>query len=240
MKAICRICGKEGDYVNAGHLSMHGVSITDYKLRFPEAELYSDSLKLKRSEQFKINNPMNSQQSKDKVSNSQKKRFNDNPGLRKRQGELTKRRNTGRIYPDYHRKAISEALMGHGFSEETLENMRGPRPSIQGKLNPNWHGGKSFEPYTEEFNYRLKEQIRKRDGYTCQLCRKRQELLTRKLAVHHIDYNKENCDSSNLISLCCSCSSKVNFDRKEWENRFCDMINSKEKDRLEREEEKCQ
>ncbi len=34
-----------------------------------------------------------------------------------------------------------------------------------------------------------------------------------RLNIHHIDYNKNNCDEKNLISVCHSDNSKANKDR---------------------------
>ncbi|GAG76737.1 unnamed protein product, partial [marine sediment metagenome] len=85
-----------------------------------------------------------------------------------------------------------------------------------GKLNPNWNNGSSFEPYGLEFNNQLKEQIRKRDNYRCQECNFPQHKLKRKLTIHHIDFNKQNNDPLNLISLCLSCHTKTNYNRDKW------------------------
>ena len=93
---------------------------------------------------------------------------------------------------------------------------------IKGEKNPNWQGGISFEPYGKEFNLELKEKIRTRDNYTCQECEKKQEELNRLLDVHHIDYNKKNNSSLNLISLCIKCHSKTNRNRKHWK-RYLQM-----------------
>jgi len=89
-----------------------------------------------------------------------------------------------------------------------------------GKLNPNWNGGSSFEPYTSEFNPALKRKIRVRDNYTCQKCGIKQENHYRKLDVHHIDYDKQNCEEENLITLCNSCNAKVNSNRSSWTKYF--------------------
>lgn len=102
----------------------------------------------------------------------------------------------GFIMPEEHKQKISAAN--------------------QGILYEDWDGYVSFEPYGEEFNDSLREKIRKRDNYTCQECGKTQEKLGRKLAVHHIDYDKTNNDEDNLISLCHSCHSKTNFNRDDW------------------------
>ena len=74
---------------------------------------------------------------------------------------------------------------------------------MSGEGHPNWQGGISFEEYPKEFNERLKRRIRRRDKNTCQRCGKKKQ--KRNLSVHHIDYNKQNIASTNLISLCLHC-----------------------------------
>lgn len=92
------------------------------------------------------------------------------------------------------------------------------RSRMSGVNNPSWMGGISFEPYGVEFNNVLKEQIRKRDSYTCQGCGTTKN--RRGFPVHHIDYNKRNNEWWNLITLCDSCHMKTNFDRKSWQDYF--------------------
>lgn len=84
----------------------------------------------------------------------------------------------------------------------------------------NWKGGKSFEPYGIEFNKNLKRLIRKRDCFTCQKCYISELELGKALDIHHIDYNKKNNDSNNLISLCKGCHIKTNYNREMWEKWF--------------------
>ena len=71
-----------------------------------------------------------------------------------------------------------------------------------GELNPFWKGGKSFIPYPLGWTKTFREQIRYRDGYTCQRCGIPEVKCNRKLHVHHVDTNKNNLAESNLISLC--------------------------------------
>ena len=78
-----------------------------------------------------------------------------------------------------------------------------------GENHFNWQGGKSFEDYPFNFGNVLKEYIRERDNRICQLCNKTEEQNNQKLDVHHIDYDKENLEWHNLISLCRSCHSKT-------------------------------
>lgn len=86
--------------------------------------------------------------------------------------------------------------------------------------NPNWRGGISFEPYPVAWNGNLKEKVRERDARTCQHCGKPEAESRRKLDVHHIDYNKDNLDPENLISLCNSCHGKTHGRREYWKGYF--------------------
>ena len=144
------------------------------------------------------------------------------------------------------RAKISEKLKGIKRSEETKKKMglarskmrhssetkklisknnarhwkNKTRPDISGENSSLWKGGKSFEPYGLEFNKDLKEQIRKRDNYTCKECGTTEKQLKYKLHCHHIDYNKKNNNTTNLISLCRKCHIKTNFKRKNWIEYF--------------------
>lgn len=95
--------------------------------------------------------------------------------------------------------------------------------------HPMWKGGVSFEPYTTEFNRKLKDIILERDGYVCQECGKTEEELGQKQDIHHIDYNKENCAEDNLISLCRSCNAKANQNRQYWTKRFTEILVNRDK-----------
>ncbi len=90
----------------------------------------------------------------------------------------------------------------------------------QGKGNPAWQGGKSFEPYPLGWTNIYKEQIRLRDNYTCQLCGKPEIENCRRLSIHHIDYDKSNLNVNNLLSLCNSCHSKTNTNQDYWKEYF--------------------
>ena len=89
-----------------------------------------------------------------------------------------------------------------------------------GDKNPNWRGGKSFEPYCSAFNDKLKEDIRNRDNRVCQLCGK-SEILNggKRLFVHHIDGDKmQGCDNKRwyLCALCHACNSSKDTIEKEF------------------------
>lgn len=121
-------------------------------------------------------------------------------------------------------KGYGKWMNGKKLSPETILKMSEVK---QGSKHNQWQGGKSFEKYTIEWNKFLKENIRKRDNYVCQKCGIHQyELNTwfKKLDVHHIDYNKKNCNPDNLIILCHNCHMKTNFNRNYWTNYFNNLL----------------
>lgn len=109
-------------------------------------------------------------------------------------------------------------FFGKHHSPETIKKLSEKARLRIGKKSPNWLGGKSFEPYTIDWTLSLKRVIRERDHYTCQLCGELQS--DRAFDVHHIDYDKKNCNPKNLITLCKKCNSKVNGHRDYWTNYF--------------------
>jgi len=125
-----------------------------------------------------------------------------------------------------NRKSGYHNIMPEGYSEtcskrqiklwEDLEY----KEAHSGENHHNWQGGLSFLPYSKDWTKELKNQIRLRDGYQCRICNVKQKDLKVVLDVHHIDYDKENCNSDNLISLCRSCHGKTNHNRSEWKNYF--------------------
>lgn len=70
------------------------------------------------------------------------------------------------------------------------------------------------------FTKSLRNTIRKRDRYRCQLCNIKEPIkisnISIKLDIHHIDYNKNNYKENNLISLCHGCHTKTNYNRDYW------------------------
>lgn len=141
----------------------------------------------------------------------------DNPAYGKKRSKETNaksvetRRNNGK---PWHSEEAKEK-----YSVATKKYYK-EHPGIQsGESNPNWRGGISNEPYPFEFSEDLKEYVRERDGYTCQLCGRTTKENGMQLCVHHIDFDKSNCDLKNLLSLCIGCNVGVNYDR-EYSTQF--------------------
>lgn len=85
-----------------------------------------------------------------------------------------------------------------------------------------WRGGLATQPYCDAWaDKEYKEDIKKRDNYTCQnpYCYK----TDKRLSIHHIDYTKTICGPDNLITLCGACNTRANYDR-EWHTEWYRVI----------------
>jgi len=88
--------------------------------------------------------------------------------------------------------------------------------------HPSWKGGISCEPYCFEWTSKeFKDFIKERDDYKC--LNPDCWGTSKRLSIHHIDYNKKNCGPENLITLCISCNSRANKDRK-WHEAWYSAI----------------
>lgn len=145
----------------------------------------------------------------------------------------------GHKIPKWVRRKIAKSHIGMKASLETRiklskrrKGIKNPKFGNPGAKNPNWCGGISKLPYSFDFTKELKQEIRERDKYTCQLCGCTEEehlvIYGIVLLIHHIDYDKKNCEKNNLISLCRQCNSRVNFNREYWKKYFINLL-SKEK-----------
>jgi len=83
------------------------------------------------------------------------------------------------------------------------------------------------------FNDALKESIRERDNYICKNCNMTEEeniiVYGEVLTIHHIDYNKTNCNENNLITVCHSCNARANVNRSYWQEFYTLIIDLAEK-----------
>jgi len=134
--------------------------------------------------------------------------------------------NKGLKMSDEARKNNSLAQLGKKLSEETKRKMSLSR---LGNKNPAWNGGKSFKKHTPDFNAVFRRLIRDRDG-CCMLCNiglNDLKLIKKDVHVHHIDYNRFNSIKQNCITLCNSCHTKTNANRKHWILFFQSLLKEK-------------
>jgi hypothetical protein len=137
-------------------------------------------------------------------------------------------------FTEEHRRNISASRIGLVMSKETRNKisrfMKKRKLSISHKiklslsklkeLNPAWRGGVSNYPYPLDFNESLKNMIRRRDNFKCCNCGAPQEEFYSKLSVHHIDFDKNNINTENLITLCKTCHAKTNWGLRVEKNIF--------------------
>ena len=187
---------------------------------------------------------------KGKQHTEEHRRINSEAQKGKRLSEETKKkigdfwRGKKRLFSEEHKRKISELRLrynrswaGKYHTEETKKKIskahRGMEkpwvihPDNKGENNSNWQGGKSFELYGVNWTETVKHSIRERDHYTCRICGKTQENIAQD--VHHIDYDKQNCNPVNLITLCHVCHVTTNKNRERWIKYFQDKLGTAEK-----------
>ena len=80
------------------------------------------------------------------------------------------------------------------------------------KKNPFYIDGRGYLPYPKNWSWGFRKKIRKRDK-KCAICNIPQEksfqLYNRTLDVHHVNRNKFDLSSNNLISLCHYCHGRI-------------------------------
>jgi len=135
---------------------------------------------------------------------------------------------TGKKFTEEHIKNRVDSYRGYKHTQEAKIKMSSSqkRRFLNKENHPSWKGGISYLPYCKLFNKSLKEAVRNRDNRLCQLCNKTEEENKEKQTVHHIHYDKENCEP-DLITLCRSCNSKVNINRDYYEKLFMNMLNDR-------------
>lgn len=151
-----------------------------------------------------------------------------NPLARERLREV----NLGKKQPVEQRKAHSENLkeyyrshtpywLGkHQSPEHRKKNRLSHIGICAGAKHPKWRGGATLEPYGIGWTMAKKKLAKERDYYTCQFCFQKKEILDE----HHIDYNMNNNDIDNWISLCHSCHSRLHaytkVNREYWQHYY--------------------
>jgi len=134
--------------------------------------------------------------------------------------------NKGKKRPKFSeewKKNLSKSQLGRKHLEETKEKIS---KANTGEMHHNWLGGTSLDGYAVGWNKTYKNIIRTRDKYTCQYCMKTRTIEKRAFPVHHIDYDKQNINEQNLITLCLKCHNKTNniYNREYWTNIFTKKI----------------
>lgn len=177
-------------------------SIPEYKKRIFDAQ----------------NHKKHSEESKKKISESHKLKIRN--GYRNPEW--------GHLLTKETKLKISQSKIGKKRPLFSVEWRRKLSESRRKEKHPNWKGGKSkyggelIELWETPF---YKECIKDRDKNKCSNpgCL----LITNKLVVHHLDYDKNNHVPWNLITLCVSCHSKTNFKRLYWKMYYKQIVSQR-------------
>ncbi len=127
----------------------------------------------------------------------------------------------GKKFSEEHKRKLRENHKGNSGKTQSSEArekisaaQRGKTRPTKGERNGNWNGGTSFDPYPVDWNKTLRRAIRERDHYICRECTQYGN------EVHHINYDKNDCNPKNLINLCHPCHGKTGKNRDYWMNHF--------------------
>ena len=174
------------------------------------------------------NNYINGHFNKGKTFSEETKRRMRKPKSEEHKRKLSETKK-GEKHPFFGKKRpLHSDFMKRNNPAKTLD----VRKKLKGENNPNWKGGISFDPYCRIFSDKdFRYVIFKRDKYSCQNCGITRMLSLkvygRELIVHHINYNKKDCETNNVISVCNSCNAKSNFNRSEWQKYYSRILENR-------------
>ena len=148
--------------------------------------------------------------------------------LKLRNNALGNKHRLGDHKSQLERNRISESLK-KGYREGTIKLnknhfKKGHEPLYKPPIREKhwfYSGGSKKNNLTKREWDKIRNTILERDNYKCQLCDNILKICIRKdgistinLHVHHIDSNKFNNVSDNLVTLCISCHTKTHFNNK--------------------------
>jgi hypothetical protein len=121
------------------------------------------------------------------------------------------------------REHIARLFRGKPISESSIL-----KRTISRYGNFWWYGNVKYEEdglYCERFDEPFKERVRAYWGYKCFECDAPQN--GRKLAVHHVHYDKKMCCNGSprdVVPLCWDCHMASNNHRDYWEDHFTQLL----------------
>lgn len=120
----CEVCGKEFEQITYTHLQTHGMTVKDYKQKFPGAELRNDCVTAKISGE---NNPMKRPKVRKKATQSLKEYYKTHDSPRK-----------GAEMSEENKRKLSERMKGENNPAKQPEVGKKIAESMKGENNPNY------------------------------------------------------------------------------------------------------
>jgi hypothetical protein len=220
----CEICGLEARVLPQTHLLKHGLTPSQYKERYNIESFFSPEARRERSEKYRGNGnpnfgnhpeghiPWNKGIPDQKKGKTWEEFYGKDRSEQLKQ-KLSKKRTGMKVtFTEHQREMARECCKKMNSMDRSLI---GPliSLSLKGKLlgekNPNWRGG--FNVYGQGFTDDLKEHIRDLYDRRCFCCGVEEN--GKKLDIHHIDNDKNNHETENLIPLCKSCHVKSHWEK---------------------------
>ena len=134
----------------------------------------------------------------------------------------------GRKRPEHSKRMIGKGNPAYGTTlpEERKLKIRASliEGDYTGKRHPNWRGGISKAKYCLIFRDKeWREYIYYRDKEK-ECWNPQCEKKGTRTALHHIDYNKKNCSTDNIIKVCNICNTQANFNRGWWKAFYKEIM----------------
>ena len=205
----CKICHKIFKTITNSHLKKHGLTPKEYEYKFGCKTVPSGWL-------VGEDNPFYGKHHEKGKSKVKSKEYSDN----------VSKRIKNKTYEELY--GIEKAAEIKTIRSKRFTGKNNPNYNRLGNKSPNWKGGYIKSGYPYYFNKRLKSKIRKRENNKCFICGKSEIELDKVLDIHHIDYDRFNCDRFNLVALCRNCHSETNYgNRNFWTYMFSNMLYNK-------------
>ena len=129
--------------------------------------------------------------------------------------------NKGKSLSDIHRQRIGSSLKANPRTEWTYNQWMSVLPKII--LTAIHEAEYGNNPYNNHTWKKKRKSIYQRDKFICQECKKLCDENTG-ISCHHIDYNKDNNATDNLITLCSSCHGKTTQKTEYWVQYYQDKM----------------
>lgn len=212
----CRECGTEFNQIQWMHLKKHGMTLDEYREKYPDAPITSEETKQKISENHADfsgeNHPaygMNRPEASERMKENNPM---DDPEIREKAKQTQFKKNDPRLIGENN--PMKDPEISRKISKYKKRWWEKNKGGLRGENNPNWKGEKAKTFRGKNWKSQRGKAL-KRDDWTCQVCGITEEKSGRELDVHHKipllefdNYEKAN-KLENLITLCRSCHIKI-------------------------------
>jgi 5-methylcytosine-specific restriction endonuclease McrA len=136
--------------------------------------------------------------------------------------EESKRKSFANGPKQHSEKTKAKISRAHKGRPKTKRTRKRISKALSGRNNPNYIDGRSYKQQKYSSGWeRIREEIKDRDSHHCQICGKKNLLV-----VHHIDWDKKNSVSENLITLCRKHHAKVHKNKEKYLQTLLDLAGS--------------